>query len=123
MPKINQSTPLRFHRRKSGGAKNVAQGHWLDIWLPRISHFSQFGLFVITLGSLYFVVLPVYQKSILDEAIAQKEIELKKSEKLVTESYVQLRKQAVTLFTNKAFVECKYLTSRLQSTMIKNGLN
>ena len=106
LPKINQSIPPRFYRKKNGSAQNEAQGHWLDIWLPRISHFSQFGLFVITLGSLYFVVLPIYQKSVLDEAIAQKEIELKKSEKLVMESYEQLRKLAVTLFTNKVFVKC-----------------
>lgn len=105
-PRINHSTPPKFHRRKNGGAQNEAQEHWLDIWLPRISHFSQFGLFVITLGSLYFVVLPIYQKSVLDEAIARKEIELRESERLVAESYKQLRKFAVTQFTNKAFVKC-----------------
>lgn len=80
--------------------------HWMDIWFPRISHFSQFGLFVITLGSLYFVVLPIYQKSVLDEAIARKEIELKESEKLVEQSYEQLRKFAVTQFTFGVFVKC-----------------
>lgn len=78
----------------------------LDLWLPRLSHFSQFGLFVITLGSLYFVVLPLYQKSILEEAIARKEIELKDAEKVLEGSYVRLRKYAVHRFVASAGYQC-----------------
>lgn len=109
--KIKRNRPLRgtqvklnFNRSKRKISRN--DDHWLDIWLPRISHFSQFGLFVITLGSLYFVVLPVYQKSVLDEAIARKEIELKESEKLVEQSYVKLREIALTTFTRSVFQKC-----------------
>lgn len=83
-----------------------AQKHWLDIWLPRISHFSQFGLFVVTLGSLYFVVLPLYQKAVLDEAIARKEIELKESNELLEQSYKKIRSYAVMQFTASAAAKC-----------------
>lgn len=91
-------------RVKSSQTEN--HKHIFDIWLLRLSYISQFGLFVITLGSLYFVVLPVYQKSILDEAIARKEIELKESEKLVEQSYIKLRKYSVNQFTFAAFTNC-----------------
>lgn len=102
----NHSIPPKSFRRRKNNAQMEAHGHWLDIWLPRISHFSQFGLFVITLGSLYFVVLPIYRMSALDEAIARKEIELKESNKLVEQSYVQLRKFAIEQFTFGVFVKC-----------------
>lgn len=95
--------------------------HWPDIWLLRISHFSQFGLFVITLGSLYFVVLPIYQKTLLDEAIARKEIELKESDKLVKQSYEQLRKLVVEQFTFRVFVKCIVDFQDLEFTKDEKG--
>lgn len=104
--KLSRGAPVqpKLFRGKLNISRN--DDHWLDIWLSRVSHFSQFGLFVITLGSLYFVVLPIYQKTVLDEAIARKEIELKESEKLVEQSYVQLRKFALTTFTRVVFSKC-----------------
>ncbi|MDO8776376.1 MAG: hypothetical protein Q7K57_48225, partial [Burkholderiaceae bacterium] len=50
---------------------------WFDIWLPRLSHLSQFGLFLFTVATIYFTVIPLYQKALLDEAIAKKEIDLR----------------------------------------------
>lgn len=50
---------------------------WVDRWLPRLSHVSQFGLLLFTVGTLYFTVIPLYQKALLEEAIAKKEVELK----------------------------------------------
>lgn len=96
----------QFHRLNRKTDQTGKRGHWLDIWLPRISHFSQFGLFVITLGSLYFVVLPLYQKAVLDEAIARKEIELKESEKLVELSYGKIRSYAVKQFVFQVGLNC-----------------
>jgi len=63
---------------------------------------------MITLGSLYFVVLPLYQKSILDEAIAQKEIELRESEKSLQQSYEKLRTYDVNTFIKFAEVDCVF---------------
>ncbi len=85
-------------RRRRNGEVSQAETHWLDTWLPRISHFSQFGLFVVTIGGLYFTVLPLYQKAVLEEAIARKEVELAASEKSLEQSYVRLRAFAVKEF-------------------------
>lgn len=104
--RCNHSISTKLARRRNENTQAKVYEHWLDIWLPRISHFSQFGLFVVTLGSLYFVVLPIYKVSVLDEAIARKEIELKESNKLVEQNYKQVRKFAIEQFTHSVFVNC-----------------
>lgn len=70
---------------------NTLEEHSLDKWLRRLSHLSQFGLFLFTVGALYFTVLPLYQKALLDEAIARKEVELKQANEDLEKSYVGLR--------------------------------
>ena len=47
--------------------------------MPRLSHLSQFGLFLFTVGTIYFTVIPLCQKALLEEAIAKKEMELKET--------------------------------------------
>lgn len=83
--------------------------HWLDVWLPRISYFSQFGLFAFTIGSLYFTVLPLYQKAVLEEAIARKEIELKKYQTSLEQSYTRVRAFAVREFVFSTNAKCSGL--------------
>lgn len=83
--------------------------HWLDVWLPRISHFSQFGLFVVTIGALYFTVLPLYQKAVLEEAIARKEVQLAASEKALKDSYARLRSFAIREFVFGTGAKCSSL--------------
>lgn len=85
------------------------ESHWLDVWLPRISHFSQFGLFVATIGGFYFTVLPLYQKAVLEEAIARKEVELAASEKSLEQSYVRLRGFSIKEFVFSTGAECSSL--------------
>ncbi|TWC18640.1 hypothetical protein FBY06_11496 [Pseudomonas sp. SJZ085] len=48
----------------------------LDVWLSRLSHLSQFGLFALTIGALYFTVIPLYKTAALEESIARREFEL-----------------------------------------------
>ncbi|WP_372029248.1 hypothetical protein [Pseudomonas kurunegalensis] len=48
----------------------------LDIWLSRLSHISQFGLFALTVGALYYTVIPLYKTAALEESIARREAEL-----------------------------------------------
>lgn len=101
----------RVFRRRQRQGRDVArtETHWLDTWLPRISHFSQFGLFVITIGGLYFTVLPLYQKAVLEEAIARKEVALAASEKSLEQSYVRLRAFAVKEFVFGTGAQCSSL--------------
>lgn len=100
---------LFCNRRKRPLKSATVQAHWLDVWLPRISHFSQFGLFAITIGSLYFTVLPLYQKAVLEEAIARKEVELAASEKSLEQSYSRVRGFAVKEFVFSTGAECSGL--------------
>lgn len=99
-----------FRRRQRQDRKSMpTETHWLDIWLPRISHFSQFGLFVVTIGALYFTVLPLYQKAVLEEAIARKEVQLAQAEKSLEDSYVRLRSFAIREFVFGTGAKCSSL--------------
>ena len=84
---------------------------WLDVWLPRVSHISQFGLFLVTTVTIYFTVIPLYQKAFLEEAIAQKEIQLKQLEEKVSKSYSQIRAYAVGQFVGYVGQKCSGLLS------------
>jgi hypothetical protein len=78
----------------------------LDTWLLRLSHVSQFGLFLFTIGTIYFTVIPLYQKALLEESIAKKEIELK-------EATAQLNSKEDALLRAKTELDVK--VSALQS--------
>ncbi|MBA1245574.1 hypothetical protein [Pseudomonas japonica] len=68
-------------------AKNSTYGSEsnIDLWLGRLSHISQFGFFALTIGALYFTVIPLYKTAALEEAIARREAELvTTNEKLLT---------------------------------------
>lgn len=94
--------------------------HWLDVWLPRTSHLSQFGLFAITIGSLYFTVLPLYQKALLEEAIARKEVELAASERSLQQSYARVRAFAVKEFIFSMGAKCSGLLISLPELRAPN---
>ena len=95
---------LQIHRRTAG-----EKPHWLDIWLPRLSHIAQFGLFVFTLGSIYYTVIPLYQKALLEEAIAKKETDLAALSRTLEASYGRIRSYAVREFYITAAPKCSGL--------------
>ncbi len=78
----------------------------LDIWLLRASHISQFGLLLLTVGGLYFTVIPLYQKALLDEAIARKEVELLQTQYTLERIYMSVRSLSVREFTFFASGDC-----------------
>lgn len=100
---------LARRRQRQDRTSMRTETHWLDIWLPRISHFSQFGLFVVTIGALYFTVLPLYQKAVLEEAIARKEVHLAQAEKSLEDSYARLRSFVISEFVFGTGVKCSSL--------------
>ena len=81
----------------------------LDVWLQRASHIAQTALFLLTLGTLYFTVLPLYQKALLDEQIAQKELRLAQLAKSMESAYRTIRASAVKDFAGYAAAECSGL--------------
>lgn len=106
----NQYVSRLFRRRQRRYRQPLqSEIHWLDVWLPRISHFSQFGLFAATISGFYFTVLPLYQKAVLEEAIPRKEIELAASEKSLEQSYARLREFSIKEFVFSTGAECSSL--------------
>jgi hypothetical protein len=106
--KLNKtsSPKIQINKWKKTESRKEAETHWVDLWLQRISNFSQFGLFLMTIYSLYFVVIPLYQKEVLTEAIARKEIELKQLNTSLEQSYSELRSYYMSNFIRQASLKC-----------------
>lgn len=85
----------------------------LDLWLQRFSHIAQFGLFALTLWAIYFTVIPLYQKALLDEQIARKEIELKRLQVAYEAAYTTIRHSAIRRFIFHAGADCSGLMEPL----------
>lgn len=78
----------------------------IDLWVSRLGNISQFGLLAITIAGLYFTVIPLYQKALLEEAIAKKEVELKEVSTTLEESYRRVRESAVNNFAFGVGASC-----------------
>jgi hypothetical protein len=84
----------------------------LDVWLQRLSYLSQIGLFIFTAWALYFTVIPLYQKALLDEAIAKKEIELKEATAELEKAYGRIKFSVLKDFVFMAGARCSDLKYR-----------
>ena len=74
----------------------------------------------IALGTIYFTVLPLYQKEVLEESVAQKVMELSKAEKGLAatrqehlNAYKQIRRLAANEYANYAGAKCSGLLEPL----------
>jgi len=54
----------------------------------------------------FYTVIPLYQKAMLDEEIAKKELELKATRKALVESYSKLRRYVIKSFVFSAGAQC-----------------
>ncbi|TKS54374.1 hypothetical protein E4582_06050 [Luteimonas yindakuii] len=77
-----------------------------DVWLVRASHVAQFGLFLLTAGTIYFTVIPLYQKALLDEQIARREIELNRIQDELDVAYKKIRASSVSTYIFRVGAEC-----------------
>lgn len=107
LPRRLRSPVLRSSTRVDSAEPRRTQ---LDVWLTRLSHLSQFALLLATAAGFYFTVLPLYQKALLDEAIARREIELKQATESLNaareEAYVLARASAVKDYAIRASWKC-----------------
>lgn len=78
----------------------------VDLWLQRLSHFSQTGILFATIWMMYFTVIPLYQKSLLDEAIAKKEIEIIEATKSLHSIYIETRPYLAKDFSLNINLNC-----------------
>lgn len=78
----------------------------IDVWLQRASHIAQAALFLLTLAALHFTVVPLYEKALLDEQIARKELRLAELEEQINRAYEKTRAREVQLYLSGASAEC-----------------
>ena len=97
---------MRKEIKKINGRSTTRNTDQPDLWLNRLSSFSQFGLLIIAIIGYFYTVVPLYQKSVLDEEIAKKEIELIEMQKKLDENYAQLRKLLTGQFIFFVGLEC-----------------
>jgi hypothetical protein len=70
---------------------------------------SQLGLFIFTVWAIFFTVIPLYQKALLDEQIAQKELDLMHLQQSLDAAYKKIRSSVVADFTFQASARCSGL--------------
>ena len=114
MPTFRHRKRLRspLVRPSAQANKLMRETQKLDVWLLRLSHFSQFGLFLFTVGAIYFTVIPLYQKALLDEAIAKKEVELTIANAALERAYASIRTAVVKDYVFFAGAKCTGLFER-----------
>lgn len=78
----------------------------LDLWLERLSYISQTGLFFLTIFTLYYTVIPVFQNASLQESIAKKEAELQEMKKEEEVLYSSLKSEYISKFKRSLFFNC-----------------
>src|ERR1700674_3669279 len=90
---------LRWFRRRPKAVERhsrwVAALTATDAWLLRLSFIAQIGLCVIAAYGLFYTVIPLYQKAMIDEQIAQKTLELEKARVDLSATYGRARALAV----------------------------
>lgn len=92
----------------------------IDLYLSRLSHLSQMGLLIVAVIGYFYTVVPLYQKSLLDEQIAQKELELKSQQKALKETYIKLRRDTLRFFLFHNGAACSGLLRKPESLIRKN---
>ena len=101
----NSAKPKRIGRRQPA----VIPSTRIDIWISRVASISQILIVLLTVGGFYFTVLPLYQKALLDEAIARKEIELREVSASLEKSYARVRFGALKEYIFYSGVSCSGL--------------
>lgn len=82
-----------------------------DIWLVRGSHFAQIGLLCITVFTIFYTVIPLYQNAALQESVAKKEKELKELQNSIDALYVKHRNELLSNFIRTGVYDCSPLTN------------
>ncbi|ART83262.1 hypothetical protein CBP31_12050 [Oceanisphaera profunda] len=90
----------------------------IDKIITRFSNLSQVGMFLFSMFSVYYFVIPIYQKEIISEELAKKEVELKTIKKEIEKSIVIIKEQqsklsVITLqkLTSSIYIECTGIMS------------
>ena len=91
------NTPRRYPRWPARSRPKRTWLSWWHDWGPHVNTFSQLGLFALGLLGLFYVVLPVYQKSVLEEAVAKLQIEARVTSDALTAKQAALSEASTRL--------------------------
>lgn len=97
----------------------------VDLYLSRISHLSQFVLVAFAIFGYFYTVRPIYQKELLSEDIAKKEVELKSLKNDLSNSREQLQKKQESqsrLLSDIAALKRQYTISEQELDSINKEL-
>lgn len=108
-PNTNGESPSSDRTESKAPA---TKGNQFDVWLQRLSHLSQFGIFLFTVWAIFFTVVPLYQKELLEEAIAKREVELKEANTALERAYGRIKFTVVKDFVFMAGARCSGLLYR-----------
>jgi hypothetical protein len=78
----------------------------IDCWLVRASQLAAVLAVVLAIVGYFYTVQPLYQKALLDEAIAKKEVDLKKITALYEKNYEKLKGSGIHTFVFAAGTQC-----------------
>lgn len=99
----------------------MSQKKVFDVWLERLSYLSQTGLFFLTVFTLYYTVIPVFQNASLQESIAQKESELKGMRKEAELLYSSLKHEYINKFRQDLIFDCNPGTKAIMLPSLPPG--
>lgn len=94
----------------------------IDKTLNRLSHISQIGLFLVAIFTIWYTVIPLYGKAILEEQISQKTLELNQINEKLNAQYGLIKLNTLKDINFKFLTEC-YSLSRTEELKISNYLN
>lgn len=102
MSKLTGRLRARHRYKQALEARSMEPLH-IDAVLQRLSHASQLGLLLLAIFGYFYTVLPVYQKSLLDEEIAKKTLELRSMENRLAQTEAKLsgREEEFKILTNR----------------------
>lgn len=69
-----------------------------DLWLVRFSYIAQIAILFITVFTLFYTVVPLYQNAALQESIAKKELEMKELKSNIDRLNADYTRQIVNSF-------------------------
>ena len=114
MPRRRRIHQLRRNRARVPAPPSAVRRMFSGVDIPlRLSQFAQVGILAFTVWTIKYTVIPVYQKAVLEEAIAKKQIELREASAAVESFYARVRTAALGGFVNYAGPKCQGLLEPL----------
>jgi hypothetical protein len=77
-----------------------------DLWLRRFSQIAQVAMVALTLWTIVYTVIPLYQKAALDEAMARTEAELRAIKMEAGRVYIEMRSYVAERLIDRIGAEC-----------------